>query len=146
MSWEAGQLCKKMEASWWGVVTNLWWPRFRTQTHTHKEADQVYAMRSGRCGKRRMAWEHETTSKEKKALLLFSMHPYCSSSDHRLDTCLPLGQQVVKHVLLGSTDSGKKRVSAAVMNKAWKIEFGVEASSADVHDLFSFVGFVHEVN
>ena len=59
MSWEAGQLCKKIEASWWGVVATLWWPRFRTQTHTHIEVDQVYAMRSGRCVGRR-GWRENT--------------------------------------------------------------------------------------
>lgn len=26
-------------------------------------------------------------------------------SDHRLDTCLPFGQQVVRHVFLWSTDT-----------------------------------------
>lgn len=80
ISWETGQLCKKIEASWWGVVATSWWPRFRTQTHTYKEVDQVYAMRSGRCVGRG-GWRENTRrwGAEGWALLLFFMDPYCSA-------------------------------------------------------------------
>lgn len=50
---------------------------------------------------------------------------------------------MVKHVLLGVNRKKKKKKRE---NKAWKIEFGDEASSADVHNLFSFVGFVYKAN
>lgn len=72
-----------------------------TQTQMHKEVDQVYAMRSGRCvGIGR--WRENTESGDPHflhgSILLFSGY-------HGPDTCLTFGQQVVRHVLLWSAST-----------------------------------------
>lgn len=104
MSWEAGQLCKKIQASWWGVVATSWWPRFRTQTHTHRSWSSVCNEVREVCGKRRMAWENRATRGE-EASYFFHGSILLYSGDHRLDTWLPFGQQVVSNVLQWSTDT-----------------------------------------
>lgn len=74
MSWEAGQISKTIEASWWGVVTTLWLPCFRTQTHTQASWSSVCNEVKEVCGKRRMAWEHMVMRGRKIPLTFFSGH------------------------------------------------------------------------
>lgn len=67
MSWEAGHRRKTTMVSCWGVVSTLWWPCFRTHTHTQGSWLRV---REG-CRRRRMAWEQKTTSGEEGPLTFF---------------------------------------------------------------------------
>lgn len=132
MSWEAGQLCKKIEASWWGVVTTLWWPRFRTQTHTHKEVDQVYAMRSGRCVGRG-GWRENTRQQGGKSPLTFSMDPYWSAvvTTGWTQAC-HLGNRWSVMFCCGQQTQWRIKSGATVTNKGWKVVFGVWRSWAEV--------------
>lgn len=71
MSWDAGQLYKRTQASWWEGLITAPRPRFKTQTHKHKEVDQVYAMRSEGCVGRR-GWRENTRPSLRKETSLFS--------------------------------------------------------------------------
>lgn len=64
----------------------------------HKEVDQVYAMRSGRCVG--IGGWRENTKRENPYFLQGSI--LLCSDYHRLDTRLTFGQQVVRHGLLWS--------------------------------------------